>query len=714
MAILKAQHKVISKRVLQLILEKRNDCNTEFQNINETEKIVQESVWVCQKARSYLNFAKKHLTTSSLEILAAYKKRQTLVDVLEILKFFQELKSTNQKIHDLLQVGNYSEAVAILLQNKNMSEKYAEFTCTESLKQKLQDTLDLTEVSLDNALNGITQRFDAKVYENLINGYKLLGKTHLAMDQLQMDFISAIHTTAFNVLKENLQEHQKLLFEQMCEALSHESLVPCLTQLCKSFWKILVCFHQVKLWHQNYKLYKSSEVDRNDDDLLNDEYIHEKIKKGQSRIWSDIQAKMCIFIATTKLSHLKYENFIQVLSIVQRMKKVGNEFCDDNSQKMIEAMKTQSIEFFKRYHVACLDEVNLFIEHEVWMQVMSFGSVVQLQEFKMVKRALKRHFLEKNTGDGSMAVLSVNTNSPSKRSRDIVDDSSQDESSVYGSCGYFVRFSEKSSPFENLFDQKMIEEDILSGIADETSCYYSEDSSGDDNEPAGDDKNPTTLTINNTSLNILRIIGRYLQMCRLLYAISAHIIYSMTELIDFYVFAIYEIFARDLLVPGDALHSPELNSNLRRISETVIAKMRKWPPSMEMVQMDLKDPEQFFGLAKRINAVESCNSVIQQFAFLHGYLDHLIEATKSGKDEVANERQSLKSYIEDTQQCVRDMRKPIFTCVTCRAIDIPATIVAINKLKWDVSHVMVQHNSYIDVINRVSSNFLCSSDQKLQ
>lgn len=715
MAILKSQHKVISKRVLQLILEKRNECNTEFQSINETEKIVQESVWVCQKARSYLNFAKKNLTTSSLEILAAYKKRQTVLDVLEILKFFQELKSTNQKIQNLLQDGSYTEAITILLQNKNQSEKYSEFTCTESLKQKLVDMLDLTEVTLDNALNGITQKFDPKVYSELMNAYKLLGKTHLAMDLLHMNFISATHTIAFNVLKENLDQipnDQKLLFEQMCEHVLLDHLVPCLTQLSKSFWKILVCYHQVKLWHQNYKLYKSnqptSSKDQNED-LLNDEYIHEKLRKGQMRIWSDIQAKICIFISGTKLSHLKYENFIQVLSIVQRMKKVGNEFCDDNSQKMIESMKSQSVQFFKRYHVSCLDEVNLFIEHEIWIQVQSFSSVTQLQEFRMVKRALKRHSLGKTAGNGESAVLAISTNSPSKRSRDIGDDSSansQDESSIYGSCGYFVRFSEKSSPFENLFDQKMIEEDILAGIADETSCYYSEDSSDNDNEnvnqtTAGDEKCASTLTVNNTSLNILRVIGRYLQMGRLLYAISAHIIYSMTELIDFYIYAIYEIFAKDLSVPGDALHSPELNCSLKRISETVISKMRKWPPSMQMIEPELKDSDQFFALAKRINAVESCNSIIQQFSFLHGYLDHLIEATKTGTEEVANERMSLKCYIEQTTVCVRDMRKPIFTCVTSRAIDIQSTIVSINKVKWDVSHIMVQHSSYIDVINRV-------------
>jgi len=328
----------------------------------------------------------------------------------------------------------------------------------------------------------------------------------------------------------------------------------------------------------------------------------------------------------------------------------------------------------------------------------------------MVKRALKRHNMVKD--GNTLAVLAVNTNSPSKRSRDLVDDSSQDESSVYGSCGYFVRFAEKSSPFENLYDQRMIEEDILSGIADETSCYYSEDSSDNDNDVkvVSDDKNSPTLTINNTSLNLLRIIGRYLQMCRLLYAISTHIIYSMTELIDFYFYSVYELFAKDLPVQGDALHSIELNECLKRISKTIIPQIRKWPPSTQMIEMDLKDSEQFFGLAKRINAVESCASVMEQFTFLHGYLDHLIEATKSNSEQVEVERHSLKSYNIELNRCIVDMKRPIFTCVTSRAIDIPSTITAINKVKWDVSHVMIQHSSYVDVINRVSFDISIFND----
>lgn len=722
MASLKQQHKVISKKVLQLILEKKSDCNREFQGINETEAVLQETVWSVQKARSYLSFAKKHLTTSSLEILAAYRKRQTLQDLLEVLKFLQELKSTNEKIENLLKAGSYYEAISLLLENKNRSEKYSEYKCTELFKQRLQDTIDSVEIALDKSLNGITTKFDAKLYSELINGYKLLGKSYLAMDQLHMNFISTIHTSAFNVLKESLINQmatdQKLLFEQMCENLSLEQITNCITQLSKSFWRILVCYYQVKMWHQNYKIYGKSENQESDDNAFNDEYFQEKLKKGELRIWSDVQAKMTIFINSTKLSHLKYESFIQVLSVVQRMKKVGYEFCEDNSQKMLDAMKNKSIEFFQRYHAACLDEINLFLDHEIWIQVHTLTSVLQLQEFKSTKRAIRRYSTDRKDGDSgnSAAVLSVN-NSPTKRGG-IRDDcsvnSEQDGSSLYGSSGYswFIRFLEKNSPFEIPFDSKMLQEDILAGLADETSCYYSEDSSDNDNEnviqicdaDTKSNQQATAMTVNNTSLNILRIIGRYLGIMKLLYSIAPHIIYSLTELIDFYIYAVYEIFAKDLSVPGEKLHSPELMNNLKRIAENIIPKVHKFPPSMQMIELDLKDPEQFYCLNKRINAVESVISIMNQFIFLRGYLDHLILSTnETNPEEVSNERQSLKMYYEEMLKCVEDLRKPIYMAVTSKAIDIPATVLSISKIKYDVDHVIVEHNTYVSNLNRVNA-----------
>lgn len=99
---------------------------------------------------------------------------------------------------------------------------------------------------------------------------------------------------------------------------------------------------------------------------------------------------------------------------MQRLKKVGLEFCDEPSEKLMECMKKQSLEFFKQYHLNCLDEINLFLDHEIWIQVSSFSSILQLQEYRNVKRALHRHAL--TDGSRAPAVLPVNT--PSKKLHD--------------------------------------------------------------------------------------------------------------------------------------------------------------------------------------------------------------------------------------------------------------------------------------------------------
>lgn len=184
-------------------------------------------------------------------------------------------------------------------------------------------------------------------------------------------------------MKENIvvDQSQKLLFEQMCESVPIECLVSCLAQLCKSFWEILIGFYQVKLWHHNNNICKrkqSNSLVNHESELSNEEYIQEKLSKGEMRIWNDIQAKMCVFISSTKISHLKHESFMQVLSIVQKMKRVGREFSESNSEKMIEAMEKQSVGFFQRYHATCFDELNLFIEHEVWLQVSNVSIYNQL------------------------------------------------------------------------------------------------------------------------------------------------------------------------------------------------------------------------------------------------------------------------------------------------------------------------------------------------
>lgn len=140
----------------------------------------------------------------------------------------------------------------------------------------------------------------------------------------------------------NIDDNFKLLYEQLCEQVEADKYISCLITLCKTVWTILSSYYQIVIWHQNYKLYPLDMPDSPDN------YIQEKLKKGQSRIWNDILTKICIFLQSSKLKTLKYDQFIQVLSIIQRLKKVGQEFCGENSDKLIETMQLQVSKKFKK------------------------------------------------------------------------------------------------------------------------------------------------------------------------------------------------------------------------------------------------------------------------------------------------------------------------------------------------------------------------------
>ncbi|XP_067640510.1 syndetin isoform X3 [Eurosta solidaginis] len=700
---LRTQHKLLSKKVLQNILEQRSACNEEFMAINDIQKELEESLWTCRKARSYLSYAKVNLTTTNLEILASYRKREILKNLLDTLHAIKKLKYTDVEVQKFLSDYNYSGAIGLLLKCKDSAAEYMQYNCVQSLNQKLQETLLLTEFQLDTVLNEMILNFDMRKYVKLQEAYKLLNKSLIAMDQLHINFISAIHSSVNSVLRAyndpNIEENMKLLYEQFCEHVTADKYISCLISLCKTFWTILASYYQIVVWHQNYKLYPL------DMEESPDIYIQEKLKKGQSRIWNDILTKICIFLQSTKLKTLQYDQFIQVLSVVQRLKKVGMEFCGEQSEKLIETMQMQSQEFFQRYHIACLEEICLFLDNESWTMVDSFVNILQLPEFRSVRITLRRH----KSPPVAPVLVSASTlsaaaanNSPTSNNNcdELVSVHSQDGgSSIYGSYGYFLRFSEKSSPFDGGLDVAMLEEDILSGIVDEASCYFSEES--DDEHKSmqikyDDDGLQGQVIVNNTTLNVFRCIGRYLQMCKLLHCISPKIVASMLELMDFYGYAVHEIFGKDAPITMEKFYNARLEQKLQTVQQKIVSNIKMWPLNFSsLINNELANPDTLYGLSQRIVAVESGHCMTQQFQTLHNYLIHLLPP---------QERPMLTDYFSYIE-FIADIARPVYTCVTSRVIDLQTILAMISKVKWDVNHVSFQHNNYIDLMNRNIQSF---------
>nr|CAH7728593.1 unnamed protein product [Callosobruchus chinensis] len=291
---------------------------------------------------------------------------------------------------------------------------------------------------------------------------------------------------------------------------------------------------------------------------------------------------------------------------------------------------------------------------------------------------------------------------------------SQDGSSIIGN--YFIRYADHGTPFDARLDDTIIEEDILA-TENDGSGYYSEESEeeseelkkdfveefGDDNQarPVKDKKDrqhQKAPILTNTTLSVLRQIGKYIQMSRLLKPIAFQIISCMNQLFDYYLYAVHLFFASDLSVSGANLYTQELTMTLNKISDNLIldnatqdrenneGKIPK--PSLSSL-VDLQKAEQLHGLAERIVAVESLIFLAKQYEFLQEYLEYLVPQTN---------RIMLQQYCMQNITSASSLRYPIYMAVIAKMFDLRQTLLSMAKINWEVKDVMSQHNSYIDMI----------------
>ncbi|KAL1502132.1 hypothetical protein ABEB36_007324 [Hypothenemus hampei] len=639
---LKQQHSVVSKKVLQLILEHQNSCNKEFENVQEVLKQLQTTLELCRESRKQLAICGNQFS-ASLGILANYRKHKLAQRLLGNLNMIKNLHNFDKRCQELLNEEDFAGAIMELKRCQKIAVNYRHFSCVAALTYRLQETLDNTDTKFDRILAQMCYHFDNARYSKLQAAYDLLEKSRVAMiDNIHVHYITAIYNSSINIVTsyvasadilDSSENSGKNLYKTLCQSVPQECFIPCLFQLCKVLFKIVLSYHQLTNWYNNREEEENTEL------RVEFNMSKQKLEHNLVKIWDDVQRKVSSLLLNADLSMYKFDQFVQVLRVVHRLIQVGEEFCASKSEDLQESIRKQSVCYFKNYHAQRMEELKIFMENEMWeiCPVKSSFDILQLQEFRSVKVNLKTY---KHTIQPSLY---------SNNSTDCSSCHSQDGSSIIGN--YFVRYADHGTPFDTNLEQTIIEEDIL--VAEnEDSHYHSEDSEEESEELKKEfvdednakskgnnrpEKNCSVLT--NTTLSVLRQMGNYLQMSRLLKPISYQIICSMNQLFDFYLYCVHLFFALDLTVSGNNLYTEELSNTLRKISDNLIIEPpiqdsqaftmpegRVFKPKMSEV-IDLKSPEKLHGLSERIIAVESLVFLSKQYEFLQEYLEHLVPQT---------------------------------------------------------------------------------------
>ncbi|XP_034455877.1 syndetin isoform X1 [Hippoglossus hippoglossus] len=747
---LKRQQAAVSKKVADLILEKQPSYVKELERVTALQTNLQLAAVICTNARRQLSVSKEGFTEASLGLLANQRRRQLLTGLLKSLRTIKTLQRTDVRLSEMLEEEDYPGAIQLCLECQKAASTFKHYSCISELNSKLQDTLEQIEEQLDVALSKTCKHFDVSHYTKVQLAYTLLGKTQTAMDQLHMHFTQAIHNTVFQVVLGYVElcagnadtKFQKMQYKDLCTHITPDSYIPCLTDLCKALWEVMLSYHRTMQWHEEQDKQEAAPAPdgaaaaKSDELVVDRSYVKKKLEHGLTRIWQDVQLKVKAYILGTDMSNFKYDDFIVVLDVISKLMQVGEEFCGSKSEVLQESIKRQSVNYFKNYHRARLEELRMFLENETWelCPVKSNFNIAQLHCLSVPSSPLQEFKFM-----GQCRSPSV---SPSKQAASS-STPAQEELSL------FQEYLQEGNPFEMHIEEKEEEtEDVLASNGYESdelekSVYQDYDSDSDVpeelkqdyvDEQTGDaplkslsretirSKKKSDYNLNktnapiltNTTLNVIRLVGKYMQMMNILKPIAFDVIHCVSQLFDYYLYAVYTFFGRNDMYEssGLGLISSRLRTTLNRIQENLIdmealgenagvhgpAEDRKEKvPSPHLSQLVvLTNSGTLYGLAQRVVATESLVFLAEQFESLQSHLDTMMPAAK---------KPFLQQFYSQTVSTASELRKPIYWIVAAKAIDYEQMLLLMSGVKWDIREIMSQHNVYVDVLLKEFEEF---------
>ncbi|XP_030056373.1 syndetin isoform X2 [Microcaecilia unicolor] len=729
---LKQQQAAVSKKVADLILEKQPSYVKELDRVTSLQTSLQLAAVICTNGRRHLNIAKEGFTQASLGLLANQRKRQLLIGLLKSLRTIKTLQRTDVRLSEMLEEEDYPGAIQLCLECQKAASTFKHYSCISELNSKLQDTLEQIEEQLDVALSKICKNFDVSHYTKVQQAYRLLGKTQTAMDQLHMHFTQAIHNTVFQVVLGYVElcagntdtRFQKLQYKDLCMHITSDSYIPCLADLCKALWEVMLSYYRTMEWHEKYDRDETSpgsdcsSTVGSEESNFDRSYVKKKLEHGLTRIWQDVQLKVKTYFLGTDMSSFKYDDFIFVLDIISRLMQVGEEFCGSKSEVLQESIRKQSVNYFKNYHRTRLEELRMFLENETWelCPVKSNFIILQLHEFKFLGQSQSPSVSPSKHPSSATSLFEqyCNGGNPFEIQADK-DDETED---VLAANGYESDELEKSAYQEYDSDSDVPEElkrdyvDEQTGDAPVKSVSRETLRSRKRSDYNLNKVNAPILT--NTTLNVIRLVGKYMQMMTILKPIAFDVIHCMSQLFDYYLYAVYTFFGRNDTYEssGLGLSSSRLRTTLNRIQESLIdmevstdasgtltasEERKEKVPSPHLSHLvDLTTSETLFGLAQRVVATESLVFLAEQFEFLQTHLDSVMPAAK---------KPFLQQFYSQTVSTASELRKPIYWIVAAKAIDYEQMLLLMANVKWDVKEIMSQHNMYIDALLKEFEEF---------
>lgn len=726
---------IINEKLSQKVIDSYQSFMNAMKKIQDLEKELQNATQKCREGRGELRTAKEQLAVGGLYITVLYRRRHLYKNIIDYLIKIRNIMRLRDEIPKTLQAKDFPKAISLCLEAKSLVNNYKAFSAVASMDKTFQEEYLNLKKALDTALYECCKsKFDPENYERILVAYNHIKKNSRVSEKIQKHFSSIIDSIGRDVIlqyiaksnpkltKETLDSYKKERLRNLCSKVTEENFLPCLYKILEQMCELIYRHHAMIRWHETHEQKEQTHS------------FFTEIKNGlvnyTKTMWEEIQGTIGIILITSALSTFKIDIFLKVLDALNKFIEIGEEFSSSNALKLKLSIKQQNAAYFSNFHRARMEDLRTRLENETWekcplpkdfgikdiKEITSFlesNTVPRVDSTKLRKISFFVHyetfgnpFSAENISKESSFEMTTVLDSKSEQREEK--EANQTNENTVGN-----KFKvEDTTEEDDALKVEFIDED--GGRASKTKSPIAQVKTTE--ESAGP---MVTSTLIN---NVIRNIGKYLQIMKILQDITLEIFDGMTQLFDYYLYTIYNFFTPPLetFVCGLFI-TPRLKANLLRIKSKMILTDQpaeqqasnnpnlsrspskkaetelRFPKARPIAPIELDNSAAFFALPQLAIAVESLVYLQDVLNFLRPHFEILIP--KQNLNVVHN-------FFEQSVATVADLRTLCYEGFCDRLLPSEALIKAVENCKWDIKEIPQDHNPYVDSIMKDFGSFI--------
>ncbi|KAL3119912.1 hypothetical protein niasHT_007040 [Heterodera trifolii] len=752
---LKRQMQVVSKKMSALIVKNSLSFNRQVENYESVRTNAEHLLRITRRMRSSIEIGKRKCRVLASVLASDYKRRLCLA-VKRELALIATLRDSELKARQILQTDDIWPFLTVVVGVIDAARHFQHYSSVKQISLTLLGILRSTECQMDAAFAEQTKLFNLERYALLNTASHFLGNTELVSVKLRRHFEGSLCDASrtavldFLTMRTNLEGTTEqsdertidnLPFEQLCQHIHLNDFLRILCKIGSSLVEILCIYHTILKFHMDEdKLAlkngqkddtggrESENSDQREEQFAEDNFdTNPLVEKGVMQkslidnafdVFECASQNLNCLLANVEMSAIKFDQFIKVVELAERFRAFGRQYFGNPCQLIRHTLMDQSRKYIERYHAEKMEEVKMFLESETFTlcPVPIQFTLFDLPEFFFLKEMQQKQQNDEQTEEETeQNSLSV-------------------ETFVHGKSIRFSVFRHSSEMDTEIFPYSPEQFDesprriadrgrIICKNGEASQCSSSDDGTRNSIEDETLAPSPHNAMPNlcNSALNLLRVIGRFLQMATVLRSSAELSVESIVTLFNCYVHSIFTFFCSDF----DAQQQQQMfgtnfvTFRLRQFVQSIEKKMNG-PGATESGQdsvenaelslfgrrsslchaLDRNDSDKLFLLAERIVGVESVVFLAKQMELLRPFLEALLPKSGGG----SNVNLSLDSFYRSLA-AVFDLGDASFGCVAAKIIPFQSILKQISANDWTTGEIHSQHSPYVDAIVQECSQF---------